>query len=229
MVAKSCTCLKTVVNIPLFIGFPPYKVVQDFATIAGIHQFHIWNCGNCSYCYWMLMVYGRHMRVSEHGGFPVVTMLVSIQGPWSSMTTGWFGGTPKFREPPYGNIGINQCISCYIMCVHTHTYIYIKKDIYHEDLFSTWTSRMTCNEVPAKIGGFLFSAPPLTSHTSLPRESKPVMNVIGLLVSGIPTPLKKMRSSVGMMTGQYMEKSNSCSKPPTRLVFGNIYRNPPDI
>ena len=157
MVAKSCTCLKTVVNIPLFIGFPPYKVVQDFATIAGIHQFHIWNCGNCSYCYWMLMVYGRHMRVSEHGGFPVVTMLVSIQGPWSSMTTGWFGGTPKFREPPYGNIGINQCISCYIMCVHTH--IYIKKDIYHEDLFSTWTSRMTCNEVPAKIGGFFFRHP----------------------------------------------------------------------
>ena len=118
--------LTTVVNIPLFIGFPPCKVVQDFATIAGIQQFHIWNYGNCSYCYWMLMVYGRHMCVSEHGGFPSHHACFNTK-PWSSMTTGWFGGPPKFREPPYGNIGINQCISCYIMCVHI--YIYMERDI----------------------------------------------------------------------------------------------------
>ena len=48
-------------------------------------------------------------------------------------------GTPKFREPPYGNIGINQCISCYIMCVHIYIYgkRYIMR-IYYEHEHLEW-------------------------------------------------------------------------------------------
>jgi len=47
------------------------------------------------------------------------------------------------------------------------------------------------------------------------------------LVGGIPTPLKNMTSSVGMMTFPYiLEKSNSCSKPPTSNGFQRTDQSP---
>ena len=39
-----------------------------------------------------------------------------------------------------------------------------------------------------------------------------------ILVGGIPTPLKNMKVSWDDYS-QYMEKQNSCSKPPTRIVY----------
>ena len=46
-----------------------------------------------------------------------------------------------------------------------------------------------------------------------------VSSIPHILVGGIPTPLENVSSSVGMMTFPiYMEKSNSCSKPPTSIV-----------
>ena len=52
--------------------------------------------------------------------------------------------------------------------------------------------------------------------TRKPREGWPgVLNKYIWLVGGIPTPLKKMTSSVGMMTFPTEWKHKTCSKPPT--------------
>jgi hypothetical protein len=50
---------------------------------------------------------------------------------------------------------------------------------------------------------------------------------IVLLVGGIPTPLKNMSSSVGMMTFPiFLESQKSYSKPPISLGFGAECPNP---
>ena len=50
---------------------------------------------------------------------------------------------------------------------------------------------------------------------SLKLDGSTILHLLHELVGGIPTPLKNMSSSVGMIIPNIW-KNNKCSKPPTR-------------
>ena len=73
-----------------------------------------------------------------------------------------------------------------------------------------------------------------TSHKAWPNVGDRQWDAHGFLsnlwqlylVGGIPTPLKNMSSSVGMIIPNWMEKQKSCSKPPTSIQLSKSAQLP---